>query len=142
MNVARTIITDCLGVTSQRLTQLIQQGIMPKPKAHGQYELAATVQAYLKHVRAKTTSELVAERVRLTKAKADRAQLDLALRAGHLYEKEAMDKAMFERGRQVRDALLSIPDRVAGIIAAEMDQTKVHALLYKELHQALVDLTS
>jgi hypothetical protein len=69
--------------------------------------------------------------------------LDLALGArGQLYEKKAMDHAMFERGRTVRDALLPIPDRVAGIIAAEMDQTKVHAIRYKELHQALVALTS
>ena len=143
MIVSRSTITQCLGVSSQRLTQLIQGGILPKPDEHGQYPLEQTIKAYIGHLRPRGTAvELAAERVRLTKAKADRAQLDLALRAGQLYEKKAMDQAMFEQGRTVRDALLSIPDRVAGIIAAEMYQTKVHAILYKELHQALVALTS
>ena len=85
---------------------------------------------------------LAAERTRLTKAKADRAELDLRLRAGQLYEKAAMDHPMVKRGRTVRDAILSVPDRIAGIVSAESDQGKVHAIIYKELHQALVALTS
>jgi hypothetical protein len=129
-------------MSSQRLTQLIQQGILPKQNAHGQYGLEATIQAYLKHVRVRATSELMAERVRATRIKADRMELDLRQRAGELYEKVAVDQVMFERGRQVRDAVLSVADRIAGLCAAEPDQSKVHQLIYKELHQALEALTS
>jgi hypothetical protein len=41
----------------------------------------------------------------------------------------------------VRDALRTIPDRVAPIVAAETDQAAIHALLLKEIGQALEGLS-
>lgn len=38
---------------------------------------------------------------------------------------------------RVRDSILNIADRVAPILAAEMDAGKVHAVLMDELRQAL-----
>jgi phage terminase Nu1 subunit (DNA packaging protein) len=141
MIVSRSVITQCLGVSSQRLTQLIQDHVLPRAKAHGQYHLETTVHAYLKHVRQRAMGELAAEQARWTKAKADRAELDLRQRAGELCEVAKIKQAMFERGRQVRDAVLSVADRIAGLCAAESDQSKVHQLIHRELHQALETLT-
>jgi hypothetical protein len=42
----------------------------------------------------------------------------------------------------VRDALRTIPDRVAPIVAAEIDQAKIHAMLLKEIGQALEGLSN
>jgi hypothetical protein len=42
----------------------------------------------------------------------------------------------------VRDSLRTIPDRVAPIVAAETDQAKIHAMLLKEIGQALEGLGS
>ena len=57
-----------------------------------------------------------------------------------LVERGMMEKEAFARARQVRDGLLNIPDRIAGILAAEPDQARIHAMLTKELQQCLEGL--
>ena len=76
------------------------------------------------------------------KWKAEEAEIKVRKMASELIEVEKVKQIVFEQSRQVRDAIQSIPDRLAGIVAAEMDQAKVHAILTKELHQALEGLTS
>ena len=49
-------------------------------------------------------------------------------------------KAAFGTACRVRDSTLNIPDRVAPILAAEMDAARMHALLTDELRQALEHL--
>lgn len=43
--------------------------------------------------------------------------------------------------RAARDKLFNNQDRVAGILAAETDQAKIHALLTKEIHHILTELS-
>jgi hypothetical protein len=37
----------------------------------------------------------------------------------------------------VRDGLLQVPDRISALIAADFDRSKTHALLTREIRQAL-----
>jgi len=46
-------------------------------------------------------------------------------------------KAAFGTACRVRNSTLNIPDRVAPILAAEMDAGKLHAVLLDEFRQAL-----
>lgn len=69
--------------------------------------------------------------------RAKMAELDYVERLGKLIDKEKAEEEYFRVGRLVRDALLNIPARLAGIVAAESDQRKVHDLLEKEIRQAL-----
>lgn len=64
-------------------------------------------------------------------------ELDVRKRSGELIEVEVVERTLFNRTRQTRDALLSLADRLAGILAPITDQTKVHELLTAEIHQAL-----
>lgn len=68
------------------------------------------------------------------------AQLELEQREGKLVEADAVQRESFKAARQVRDALLNLPDRVAGVLAAETNQFKVHQMLTKEIRRALEDL--
>lgn len=86
------------------------------------------------------TSFLEAQR-RKELANAQLKELEVQKRAGELIEVATVEKAMFEKGRQVRDALQSLADRLAGILAPITDQAKVHEVLSKEIHQALEGLT-
>jgi len=72
--------------------------------------------------------------------KARLAQLELEEREGKLVEAEAAKREAFRVARLVRDAMLNIPDRVAGELAAETNQFKVHQRLVKEIRRALEDL--
>lgn len=64
-------------------------------------------------------------------------ELEYEERMGTLVLKSATEAEAFRLARQVRDAILNVPSRLAGILAAEMDQRKVHDLLEAELRQAL-----
>jgi phage terminase Nu1 subunit (DNA packaging protein) len=72
--------------------------------------------------------------------KARLAELELEQREGKLVEADVVQRESFKAARQVRDALLNLPDRVAGLLAAETNQFKVHQLLTKEIRRALEDL--
>lgn len=67
-------------------------------------------------------------------------ELDYAERVSTLVRKDLIEETAFRVGRLVRDGLLNIPSRLAGILAAETDQRKVHDLLEKEIRQALESL--
>lgn len=72
--------------------------------------------------------------------KARLAELELETREGKLVEADAVKREAFRVARLVRDALLNLPDRVAGELAAETNQFKVHQRLTHEIRRALEDL--
>ena len=67
-------------------------------------------------------------------------ELEYEERVGTLVRKDAVEEEAFRVGRLVRDAVLNVPARLAGILAAETDQRKAHDLLEAELRQALESL--
>lgn len=69
--------------------------------------------------------------------KAELAKLEYEERIGRLVEVEKVEMRAFRLARQVRDAMLNLPSRLAGIFAAETDQRRVHDLMEQEIRQAL-----
>jgi len=69
-------------------------------------------------------------------------KLDFDQRSGKLVDKNELRMRLAKLHMGVRDALRTIPDRVAPIVAAETDQAKIHAMLLKEIGQALEGLGS
>ena len=56
---------------------------------------------------------------------------------GQLVRENGVKTEAFRRGRMVRDQILSVPDRLASILAAEDDAAEVCRLLEQELRTAL-----
>lgn len=83
-----------------------------------------------------------AEQTRERHFRARLAELEFNERVGTLVEAEKVQAEAFRMARLVRDAVLNVPSRLAGILAAESDQRKVHDLLEKELRQALESLAT
>jgi hypothetical protein len=67
-------------------------------------------------------------------------RLEFDQRSGKLVDKAELKMRLAKLHMSVRDALRTIPDRVAPIVAAEKDQVKIHAMLLKEIGQALEGL--
>lgn len=74
---------------------------------------------------------------RRTLAQAEREELKNKELAGELVRRDAVEKALFRIGREVRDGLENLPARLSGIFAAESSQDQIFALLSKELQQVL-----
>ena len=74
--------------------------------------------------------------------RAEMARLDLEEKEELLCEANKVKTAAFTLARSVRDALDSIPDRVANQVAAETDSAVIHQTLQEELRKALERLTN
>ena len=72
--------------------------------------------------------------------KAKLAKLEYEEKIGRLVDRDSVEHEAFRIARIVREAMLSIPDRLAGLVTAETDQAKNHALLTKEILAALKGL--
>ena len=65
------------------------------------------------------------------------AKLEYERLSGKLVEVDEVRRGAFEVGRRVRDSVLSIPDRIAPILAGLTDVNEIHRALTKELREAL-----
>ena len=78
-----------LGISRSRVVNLAADGVLPRA-GRGLFDLPACVQSYVKHKLSLakagdgTALSLVAERSRLTKIKADNAELEIRRLAGEL----------------------------------------------------------
>ncbi len=80
-------------------------------------------------------------RAKLTDYKAQMAKLELEEEEGKLIRTDEVRKMAFECARRVRDRVLAIPDRLAGLLAAEREEGKVREMLVNELRIALEELS-
>ncbi len=66
-------------------------------------------------------------------------QLQYEKEIGKLISADEVKVTAFNTGRQYRDHILAIPDRIAPILAAESNATTCHEILTTELRRALND---
>lgn len=72
---------------------------------------------------------------------AKRLRLEYRKAAGELVSKEQVGREAFHVARTVRDRLQRLPSRLRDELAAEDDPAAVHALLEREIREALVGLS-
>jgi len=58
-----------------------------------------------------------------------------------LVDTASVKKVAFEKARQIRDALLNIPDRLAPIVSVESEKEVIHKILLDEIQQTLEALS-
>lgn len=63
--------------------------------------------------------------------------LDLQKKRGILVDKSKVYAELFEVGKEIRLALLTIPDRVVDAMLAADNRTEAHAVLAREIHEHL-----
>ncbi len=128
------------GCSVQYIGEMVKNGDLPTPVKQNQHDTIKACQAMLEKVRlesASNNSNIAAEKLRLTKAQAKKAEIEVAEMMKLLIPAKDVADANFEKARLLRDQLLNIPARVAPIIAAERDPKKTHVILDKEIRQCL-----
>ena len=138
------------SMTDRGVQKLVKQGVIPKPKPRGEYEVTACTIQYIQYLQNRGGGQeggegyidRFKEEARLTKYKADNEQLKAEVLNAKLVDIETVQKAAFDLARTVRDGLGNIPDRIAPIIAAEADVHSVHVLISKEINQSLERLSN
>ena len=140
-------IATVLGISNARVQQLAADGVLPRAGV-GLYDIPACVQAFVRHklVKAKasdvTVHSLMAERSRLTKIKADAAEVEARKLAGELVPAADIETAWLAVAGAVRSRLLAIPTRTAPRIVALKTPVEAQALLRKEINAALAAIAA
>lgn len=84
---------------------------------------------------------LLKTRIKSEVEKAKLLEIKARVEAGKYVDADEVKIAAFNRARVVRDSLLNIPERLAAMLAAEDDASRIHALLHAEIRSALEDLS-
>jgi phage terminase Nu1 subunit (DNA packaging protein) len=150
-------LSELLGITQGRISQLKGQGrfdgcfeFVGKNKIA--WDKDAAVKAYRDGEIPQSATRVASKDLEIpsfneSRAKseffrAEMARLDLEEKEELLCEANKVKTAAFTLARSVRDALDSIPDRVANQFAAETDSVVIHQTLQEELRKALERLTN
>ena len=149
-------LAEILGVSSARITQVRATGRLDGTwTAKGRtvyYDKDAAIKAWNYENPTQQdstripTKELEIPSFNDSRAKteyfrAEMARLDLEEKEEKLCDAEKVKREAFSMARSVRDAVNSIPDRVANQFAAETDSVVIHQALSEELRKALERLT-
>lgn len=131
-----------LGISPARVSQLVDKGLPVRPD--GKVDLAEGRAWYLDNVdtgrrRTPAVVEPAARtaRAELDRTKADREALKLAQERGRLVDREAAERAVFERARAERDRWIGWTNRAAADLAAVTGASP--SLVYAELDRLVRD---
>ncbi|RDH80828.1 MAG: terminase small subunit, Nu1 [endosymbiont of Seepiophila jonesi] len=131
-------LANLLDLDPRRVQQLSGEDVVAKAD-RGSYYLARSVRGNVSYLRdrvphsGKGRGNYGTEHVRLISAKANLAELEEMEKRGELTLVDQVEAAAFDAARKAQEALISIPDRLAAVVAAETDPTAVHKLMEKEI---------
>lgn len=145
-------VAELTGYSTQRIDQLSAEGVTVK-LGHGKYDAFATLQNMFSHVRTKKTNQYDADpsspegqsyeahRARLTKAKADIAEMDAELKKGTVHAAEAVAAVWGDMIGNARAKLLGLPVKLAGALDG-LSVTERQDMLKLAINEALQELAN
>lgn len=83
---------------------------------------------------------LLKTRIKIQAEKAKLLEIRAGVASGRLVDIETVKRAAFRRGRNIRDGMLAIPERITALVTAMDDPAEVNALLRKEIDMVLEEL--
>ncbi len=131
------VIARFLNLTERRVQQLARDGIIPKPEK-GKYDLVGCVQGYIGYLQARAfgkdtgTVDMYAERGRLLRLQADRAQMELDMMRARLISADEAEELWASLLATFRARMLAVPTRAAHLV--------LHLKEFYAIEQSLRDL--
>ena len=141
-----TAIAKLLKLTERRVQQLAKDDIIPKAE-RGKYDLISSVHGYIDFLKAKAGGDFTAEDViknknKLMKAKAEIAEIEKMKATGELIPKQEVKNTWLELINKVKQKLLTIPNKVAPIIVSIKNTNEIKLILQDKLYEALYEISS
>ena len=148
--VSTKVVADMLDVTSRRVGQLCEEGILTKVK-NGSFLLVPTIRNYIRYLKTKNDTERPAdgdiaeefskEHTLLERAKREKAELEVALMKGNVHASEDVEREMTKMLGAFRARVLAIPSKLAPRVAIIDDATKIEDMIRSEVYSALKELS-
>jgi phage terminase Nu1 subunit (DNA packaging protein) len=134
-----------LDVTTRRLAMLASDGIIPRARK-GRYPFVPCVQEYVRYLRSVASEQgddvLAKQRARLTKSKADVAEMERAQMMGELVPVKELIAAGTAIAAVVRTRVEAIPAKMANQLLNLKSPRDVEAILRPECDAALEEIAA
>jgi len=134
-----------VGVSQQAVSDLVARGILPKGASLDEWRLLCC--GHLRDVAAGRKPEsqdasdlLLAEKTRLTKAQAEKTELEVGALKGQLIPVAVIEEEWGRLVSATRSHLLAVPSRATAEVAAASGQEQIHGILKKHIYRALEEL--
>ena len=139
-------IAKLLKLSERRIQQLAKENVIPKAE-RGKYDLVNSVHGYIDYLKAKAGGEFTAEEVlknknKLLKAKAELAEIDKMKASGELIPKEEVKRTWLELVQKVKQKLLSLPNKVAPVVVTIKSINEIKLILQDKIYEALYEISS
>lgn len=145
MSISKAEFAREVGVSKPRVTQLIKEGLplnndgtVKVPDAHNWYD-KNVLQTQSGPDQSQSITALQAKKLR---EEAEIKRLDRKQRAGELVDRQMAERAYYDLGRQIRDAIQTWPAKVSAEMANELgvDPHKMQQVLDDYVYSFLNDL--
>ena len=140
-------LAEHLDLSTKTISELIKKGVLPAKKGRSPLNIDTCRLAYisylrkLSHFHKKTGGGDIAEqKTRLTKAQADKAELEVSELEGKLIPATLGQETWQDFVANVRAKLLGLPSKLAHQVIAAEDYAEAEKLLKKEVYEALNEL--
>ena len=139
-------IAKLLDLTPRRVQQLSAEGVIPKAE-RGRYELVPAIQGYIRYLKERSIKadtsgdDYNAHRTRLTKARADLAEMEKEQIREQLIPAGDVERAWIDVSQNMRQKLLAFPQRVAPEVYAAEKLIEVKSILKDNIYDALKEIS-
>ena len=147
-------LVDLFGISSRRIEQLRAEGIIESEGKPARYKLVPTLKRYIKYLSDKangrekkqTTAQQEEEKlkaeVRIKKAKAETAELELDELQGKMHRAEDVEAIVTGHVYEVRSMLMAMPGKLAIDLAALNTPAEVSERVRQEVYYILEHLST
>ena len=110
------VVAQWLCLTERRVRQLRDEGVIVEARP-GLYELQPTVARYITYIGGAGKETLTNERMKLTRAKREAAELENELRKGEVHRTEDIERGIKSMFLNIRSRFLSLPAKLSPTLA-------------------------
>ena len=130
------VVAQWLCLTERRGRQLRDEGVIVEARP-GLYELQPTVARYITYIGGAGKETLTNERMKLTRAKREAAELENELRKGEVHRTEDIERGIKSMFLNIRSRFLALPAKLSPTLATMGgNQTGI----FDELKQAIDEI--
>ena len=140
-------VAEHLDLSTKRISELIRDGILPSKMGRSPLNLDVCRIAYISYLRKlgdynkrSGGGDIAEEKTRLTKAQADKAELEVSELEGQLIPAQLVQDTWTDFVANARAKLLALPSKIAHQVIALDKYAEAELLIKENVHDALSEL--
>ena len=140
-------VAEHLDLSTKRISELIRDGILPSKMGRSPLNLDVCRIAYISYLRKlggynkrSGGGDIAEEKTRLTKAQADKAELEVSDLEGQLIPAQLVQDTWTDFVANARAKLLALPSKIAHQVIALDKYAEAELLIKENVHDALSEL--